>query len=97
VLKPGGKCLATFFIYDRQQEESISRQRQFNFPVAGNGYRLMDAQVRSANVALAMTTLQSMAVESKLAIAKYIEGYWKQGIERSEENSFQDIVVVTKG
>lgn len=96
VLKPGGKCLSTFFVYNNHTEEMIANQKKFFFPVKKQGYRLMHEQVKSANIALAENTLKSMVAEKPLRIKKIIEGYWKESINENSENSFQDIVVFEK-
>ena len=96
VLKPGGSCLATFFVYDKKTEEQIAFHQEFKFPFSGEGYRIMDNKVKSANIAFETTFLDSMITQAGLQKLKYIEGYWKDDQEKSEENDFQDIVVMRK-
>ena len=93
VLKPEGLCLATFFIYNRRTESKISKQKQFNFPIQKEGYRLMDAKVKSANIAIEKAKLDQMISNSGLKKIKIIEGYWKDGLEK-EDNDFQDILIL---
>ena len=94
VLKPNGKCLSTFFVYNDENEAQIGQSNKFNFPVAEEGYRLMDANVKSANIAIESKKLQSMLDGKNLELSKTVEGYWKDFIDKGTENSFQDVVVL---
>lgn len=96
VLKPGGQCLATFFIYDQKIEETIGTQAEFNFPVAQDGYRLMNESVQSANIALDVNLLQSLVATAHLKQVKHVEGFWKPPYEKTDQNDFQDILVLEK-
>ena len=69
---------------------------EFNFPVAGENFRLMDEHVKAANVAVNNRLIQSFCQQNNLRLVKYVEGYWKSGIDKNSENSFQDIVVFEK-
>ncbi|MCB0643042.1 MAG: class I SAM-dependent methyltransferase [Phaeodactylibacter sp.] len=51
ILKPGGYCYATFFVYDSTVKARIKQMDDFQFPYDYGHYRLMDDQVQSANVA----------------------------------------------
>ena len=95
VLKPDGKCLSTFFMYDSKNEEYINNPKNagFTFPVKENGYRLMDGKVISANVALDTSVLQKKSANLNLPISNKISGYWRHDVTKSDENIFQDIVV----
>ncbi len=95
VLKPKGLCMATFFIYDDQTEKKISKQKNFNFPIQKKGYRLMDAQVKSANIAIEKVNLENIIFSSGLKIIKLIEGYWENGFKK-QEIDFQDILILDK-
>lgn len=96
VLKPGGLCLATFFIYNPEVEAAIAKQEDFNFPIAVENYRLMDESVQSANIALDEHLLGRLTAEAKLKQAKYIKGFWKPPYQKTETNDFQDILVLEK-
>jgi len=94
-LKPGGKCLATFFIYEHADDFQLKHpEDRFKFPVDMGNYRLMNEKVKSANVAYQRDFLRRMIVNSKLTIHKEIEGYWKG--EKTGHNDFQDIIVLKK-
>lgn len=94
VLKPGGRSLATFFIYNEDNEDRISARKDFGFPVAGEGFRLMDARVTAANIAIAEDTLASMLDGLPMVLGQMIPGYWKEDVSKSGKNSFQDVVIL---
>jgi len=96
VLKVDGRCLATFFVYNNENENFISNPNSvFPFPVKKDGYRLMDAKVTSANIAFHESVLQKMIEESGLVLEQKIEGYWRDKRNEREENSFQDVLVLS--
>lgn len=97
VLKSGGRCLGTYFIYTTDIEESIAnRNSSFSFPIKREGHRLMDEKVESANVAFPTEGLQSMVHSAGLRWEAKYDGYWKdQGFKRTGHD-FQDIVVLSK-
>ena len=94
VLKKEGSCLATFFIYDSDQENMIESQSGLRFPFAENGFRLMNKRTKSANVAIEIKKLMDLIHKCDLEIARYIEGYWKENIPEDDHNSFQDILIL---
>jgi len=95
VLKPNGKCLSTFFIYDSKNEDYISNDQNtgFTFPVKKEGYRFMDAKVISANVAVDSAVLSQIANKLNFPITNSISGYWRHDVSQNDEIIFQDIVV----
>ncbi|MDX6188486.1 class I SAM-dependent methyltransferase [Flavobacterium sp. Fl-318] len=96
VLKPGGKCLSTFFIYNDEIETAISKQNSaFNFPYKEEGYRLMNQKVPSANIAFEEEYLLNMITQSNLKLKKKIYGSWAN---RQNKNLFdyQDILILEK-
>lgn len=96
VLKPGGQCLATFFLYDDARPDGAVSRTEFNFPVQKQGYRLMDEQVKSANIALAFSTLSSIVDTARLTQTDIIRGYWSDPALKASDNSFQDIVLLRR-
>ena len=96
VLAPGGRCLATFFIYNDANEDLIATQDGFCFPVEGGRFRLMNEKVQSANIALHERYLDQIIDEAGLIKETLIEGYWKDSIEKQEGLDFQDVVVLAK-
>lgn len=96
VLKPDGLCLATCFIYNQDIEDEIAQNGGFDFPISKKGYRLMDEDVKCANIAIEEDTLKSMISASLLKLDNYKEGYWKKAIPKNEGIDFQDIIVLKK-
>lgn len=94
VLKPGGLCLATFFIYTSLNEEMIASNNGFSFSVKCGNYRLMSNKVKSANIALKDELLDELLLKSKLKKIKTIEGFWKENIAKNNLIDFQDIVIL---
>lgn len=95
-LKPTGNCLATFFLYKKEEKEYIIKQNSFKFSVDEGDYLLMHATVKSANVALQIDLLKKMVVKNGLQILNRIDGYWKDEVSENPENDFQDIIVLSK-
>lgn len=94
VLKPGGVCLSTYFIYDDNNEEYVSNNNHFSFPINKENYRLMSDKVKSANIALKNNLLDELLKSSELEKVKVVEGYWKEGVLNGYHNDYQDIVIV---
>lgn len=96
VLKPGGKCLSTFFLYDNQIEAEISNERRsFSFPFNKENYRLMNEKVPSANIAFHEIYLNQMIETSKLTLKNKIYGNWSKRGDKALID-FQDILVFEK-
>ncbi len=96
VLKPNGKCLSTFFLYDDEIESEISKEnRSFRFPFNKENYRLMNEKVPSANIAFHETYLSQMIQRSKLTLKNKIYGSWANRGTGSLFD-FQDILVFEK-
>ncbi|NJC27183.1 class I SAM-dependent methyltransferase [Neolewinella antarctica] len=93
VLKQNGSCLATFFLYNEDNEDMISTQKGFKFPWLKDGYRLLNEEVKSANIAISELTLEQLLCGKNLMVDRIIEGYWKEHIGKTGANDFQDIVV----
>lgn len=97
VLKPGGKCLATFFYYTSANEDFISSKNgSFIFPFKKENYRLMSEKVTSANIAFEENKLKEMIVATGLHLTETIDGYWKGAQSESELRDFQDVFILTK-
>ncbi|MEO7977145.1 class I SAM-dependent methyltransferase [Flavobacterium sp.] len=96
VLKPNGKCLATYFLYNNEIENKISnKENKINFPYTRENYRLMNEKVPSANIAFKETYLDEMIERSHLKLENKIYGRWSK---RTCEGlfDFQDILVFKK-
>jgi ubiquinone/menaquinone biosynthesis C-methylase UbiE len=96
VLKPGGQCLATCFIYNKDLESIISNRKDFSFPYAGEGYRLMNKQVTGANIAIGEQRLENMISKAGLQKVAFQEGHWRNKAMKSNVEEFQDVLVVEK-
>ncbi|MFK7936654.1 MAG: class I SAM-dependent methyltransferase [Saprospiraceae bacterium] len=96
VMQPEGKCLATFFLFNAENADYIATENPFKFPVDKGHYKLMDEQVTAANIAVREDKLNKMVAQTTLRIDKIVYGYWRDGVEKSEENIFQDMVVLVK-
>lgn len=90
VLKQDGIASSTFFLYDDNNEDYIASKDSFNFPVKKEGFRLMSAKVKSANIAIHKATLAAMMQKENLEIVAVYDGFWK-GTKNAEE--YQDLVV----
>jgi ubiquinone/menaquinone biosynthesis C-methylase UbiE len=96
VLKPKGKCLATFFTYNDQIEENISKpDRNFNFQYKKENYRLMSEKVPSANIAFQEEYLLKMISISGLKLESKIYGSWANR-QNADLFDYQDIFILEK-
>lgn len=94
VLKVGGECLATFFIYNEKEEMIIAdKNYKFPFPYKKQGFRLMNEKVPSANIAFSEEKLHEMAKVSNLSIVKTVNGTWKNTPENQSLRDYQDVIV----
>ena len=93
VLKPKGIVYATFFLYEKGME---SFPHDFNFPHDYGHYRLMDNEVKSANVAFKKSFLTNNLVKEKGFFIKHLfPGSWN-GLPAEECKEFQDLVILEK-
>lgn len=93
VLKPGGRCLATFFILNEKAKHDSNQE--FLFPYDYGHYRLMDDKVRSANVAYEQPYLETFANKIGLKIKAFHPGFWSHQ-KKKDALDFQDIIVFEK-
>lgn len=95
VMKPEGKCLATFFLYDENTEKAIANNEGFSFPHQfSEGYRLMNKKVESANIAVSIPLLQKMTENAGLEIENIQLGYWSGFVSKETAGHFQDIAII---
>jgi SAM-dependent methyltransferase len=98
VLKPKGKCFSTFFIYTSDNEKILAfNNPKFTFPIERDNYRLMDAKVKSANIAFNILKIENMLLTNDLKIVNHVLGYWSNIVTINDHNDYQDIVVFVKG
>ena len=96
VLRPGGCCFATFFLWNEAAERLSRGNPHFAFPHDHGHYRLMDAQVQAANVAYEEDHLRREMIEAAgLEVEQAHYGYWA-GREKAQCKDFQDILVLRK-
>ncbi|WP_082577831.1 class I SAM-dependent methyltransferase [Flavobacterium sp. Root186] len=96
VLKTDGKCLSTFFIYDDQNENYISKENKgFCFPYQKENYRLMNEKVPSANIAFKEELLFEMVKKSQLKLENKIYGTWSNRAV-NDLFDYQDIFILKK-
>jgi SAM-dependent methyltransferase len=96
VLKPDGLVFSTFFLYDDAIENHISTINKFKFPIKKNGYRLMNKDVKSGNIAIHKNNLKIMLNKENLDVVNIIDGFWKDKSKYSKNASYQDVVVFKK-
>jgi len=96
VLRPGGRCLATFFIMNENAQELMSDNSDFQFHHNYGYYWLMNKKVQSANVAFTENyLLDTLIEENDLHLRSLYYGYWS-GRPKQDCPNFQDVVVVEK-
>jgi SAM-dependent methyltransferase len=97
VLKPNGKCVSTFFVYNFENEHEISNNNgDFSFKFQKDGYRLMNDKVPSANIAFSEIKLNEMIEIAGLKKINQVNGYWKSKVIINQLQDFQDILVFQK-
>lgn len=93
VMKPGGKCLVTFFILNETISQlMVSGKTYFKFHSFGN-YGLLDKNVKEANVAFQEDYLLKIFDKYQLKISLIDYGKWS-GNENALD--FQDVIILEK-
>ena len=96
VLKQGGKCYVTFFLLNDEIKPRIENRNYFNFPFTYDNYRLLDNNVKEANIAYEENFLVNTLINNnKLSVENIYYGWWSG---RSKENSlsYQDTIILSK-
>ena len=96
VLSHDGLVLSTFFLYDDENESYIASENKFSFPIKKEGYRLMNENVKSGNIAIHKDTLEIMLNKANLDLVEIVDGFWKDRTLYSKNASYQDVVVFKK-
>lgn len=94
-LEDGGTCIATFFLLNEESKKLMPSNPAFAFPYDYGHYRLMDKQVKSANVAFAESYIENLVQSAGLSIAKCFYGYWC-GRPKPQCEDFQDVLILKK-
>jgi SAM-dependent methyltransferase len=96
VLRPGGACYATFFVLDEESTQLMEGVPDFSFPYRYEGYRLMDKEVKGANVAFDKPYLFDQLIQANgLQVDGYYPGFWP-GRPKESCREFQDILLLKK-
>lgn len=95
VMKPGAKCLFTFFILNEITENQMADNDVFNFRYQYGHYSLMDEKVKEANVAYQELYLRELFEKYGFKIDKIINGHWSKAIGDGSLD-FQDVVILSK-
>lgn len=94
VLKPGGRCLITFFLLNEESLGLINAKKQKLFKHAGQGYRTNTRIRPEVAVAYEEPVVRNLYERSGLSVVDPVRyGSW---CGRTEYLSFQDIVVAVK-
>lgn len=96
VLKPGGLCFSTFFLYNSENKKNIATENQFSFSHKKEGFRLMHEDVKSGSIAIQEDKLKHMINEAKLEFVKIVDGFWKDDVRDKSKKEYHDIVVFRK-
>ncbi len=96
VLKPGGKCFATFFLMNEEAENLMKSSGKFMFSTALDHHYLFHAKVKEANVAYEeMHLVEEMIGSRGFAMDQIQYGFWP-GRSKTELGNFQDICIFRK-
>jgi SAM-dependent methyltransferase len=95
VLKPGGRCLATFFILNNESKAGMLPYNGLKFVHDYGHYALIDPEVKEANIAFEQNWLWEAIDAAGLTIAGNWPGYWP-GRNKQQCEGFQDTLLLQK-
>lgn len=95
VLKPGGTCVATFFLLNEDSKKRMTANPAFTFPYGRGHFRLMDERVQSANVAFEEAYLHQQIQAARLKVKQTFYGYWC-GRTKAQQEDFQAVIILAK-
>jgi SAM-dependent methyltransferase len=95
VLKPGGKCFATFFIINKEADDHLSTTDDPFFTYKYENFYLHDKNVKDANIAYKIDFLEKHIQRIGLKLANFHPGYWA-GREKGKCLDFQDVLILEK-
>ncbi len=95
VLKPGGACLATFFILNAESRQGMMQYNGLRFVHDFGHYALLDPKVKEANIAFDTQWLEAQVAASGLTVEKQWPGYWP-GRNKQACEGFQDMWLLRK-
>ncbi len=96
VMKPEGKIFATFFIINEENSRFMKANSGFNFNHKLDGYYLMDANVKGANVAFdEQYLLREIIKTDRFKVTAKSYGHWC-GRDKEDSWDFQDVYIIEK-
>jgi ubiquinone/menaquinone biosynthesis C-methylase UbiE len=97
VLKPGGKCFATFFLLNEESQSLIDNKKSaYDFAHKYEHYSLLDKNVKEANIAFEEDYLKNdLIAKNNLKTDRVAYGWWA-GRSKNECLDFQDIIILQK-
>ncbi|NMH26880.1 class I SAM-dependent methyltransferase [Flavobacterium silvaticum] len=95
VIKPGKRCMASFFLLDEDSVRSMKQTGLKNFPYSHGHYSLMDLSVKEANVAYQKEFIFDLFESHGFEIEHFFRGSWS-GLESTELGEHQDVLVLKR-
>ncbi len=97
VLKPGGRCLISYFLLTSQTQNSIDQKlSKVDFKNTGKGYSIMDESVPENAIAYPEEYILNLYAKNELKVTRpIIRGEWS-GISGTQNEGLQDIVIARK-
>jgi SAM-dependent methyltransferase len=94
-LKPGGKCLFSFFLLNRYggRDKVISPSYEFEYPLEGHpGVASRNPIHPSETIAYNSATVKAIAADAGLAVTNEVPGYWSTTSDFAVNE--QDLIVL---
>jgi ubiquinone/menaquinone biosynthesis C-methylase UbiE len=96
VLKKGGNCFVTFFLLNDEIKSSIENRNYFNFPYKYDHYRLLDKNVKEANIAYEESFLIHDLFKNNNLHVERIEYGWWSGKPKEKSLGYQDTLLLKR-
>lgn len=98
VIKPSGRCFATFFILGEAREQLFEKDAialfKHSSTLNGARYFLHDPKVATANVGYQYAWLAHDLEANGLEILAWYPGWWAGDMDRNETLNFQDVLII---
>ena len=97
VLKPGGRCLISYFLLTPQTQSRIDQKlSKMNFMNTGKGFSIIDKSVPESAVAYREEYILGLYEKNRIeVIDPILRGEWA-GVPKSKNEGWQDIVIARK-
>ena len=95
VLKPGGKCLVTYFIINENSKKYMISNPKFSFRYEYDFYSVMDDKLKEGNIAFKENYLLELFKKTGFSTKEVLYGFWS-GCPREKAFDFQDTVILVK-